>query len=75
MREEIVHEVVVRLLTEPNFLALVKNKPRKTLRQYNLSVEELAAIVASDNGALGISRLESYIAAALFAPDTADPDS
>jgi hypothetical protein len=73
MRENVVREVVSRMLTDPEFLHVVQQTPGKALRGYDLTQEELSAISASDSGALGIGRLESRISAATTRPIMADP--
>jgi hypothetical protein len=74
MREDVIREVVSRMLTDPAFLQAVRQMPGKALSGYNLTAEELAAISASDTGSLGIGQLESRISAATLRPIMADPD-
>jgi hypothetical protein len=74
MRENIVREVVTRMLTDVDFLHAVQQTPGKALQGYNLTPEELSAISASDSGGLGIGRLENRISAATTRPVMGDPD-
>ena len=76
MREDVVREVITRLLTDQDFLTSVQQTPGKALQQYGLSQEELSAVSSVDSGNLGIGRLESRISAATTAPifRTGDPD-
>lgn len=68
MREEVIREVVTRLLTDPDFLHDVKMTPRRALAPYSLTQEELSAVSSADDGNLGIGRLENRISAAFIRP-------
>jgi len=74
MRENVVREVVSRMLTDQEFLSAVRETPGKALRGYDLTPEELSAISANDGGGLGIGRLENRISAATTRPVMGDPD-
>jgi hypothetical protein len=68
MRENVVRDIVTRMLTDGDFLKSVRETPGKALFGYGLSPDELAAISSNDDGALGIGRLESRISAATLKP-------
>jgi hypothetical protein len=74
MREQVVREVISRMLTDQEFLRAVQQTPGKALGGYALTPEELAAISANDNGGLGIGLLENRISAATTRPVLGDPD-
>lgn len=68
MREDVIREVVSRLLTDQDFLNGVRMTPRKALAPYQLTEEELNAVSSADDGSLGIGRLENRISAAFISP-------
>jgi len=74
MRENVIREVVSRLLTDRDFLTAVQLTPGKALAAYGLTPEELTAISANDDGKLGIGRLETRISAATIRPPMASGD-
>jgi hypothetical protein len=74
MRENVVREVISRMLTDQAFLLAVQQMPGKALREYDLTPDELSAISANDSGGLGIGRLENRISAATTRPIMGDPD-
>jgi len=68
MRDDVVREIVTRMLTDGDFLKAVRETPGLALRGYGLSPDELTAISSNDDGSLGIGRLEARISAATTKP-------
>ncbi len=68
MREDVVRNIVTRMLTDADFLKAVRETPGKALMGYELSPDELTAISSTDDGALGIGRLEARISALTLKP-------
>lgn len=68
MRENVIRDVVTRLMTDPAFVQEVQQTPGRALSQYDLTDDELAAISANDSGQWGLGRLENRISAATARP-------
>ena len=70
MRESVVHELVYRFMTEPDYLSIfqTENGRARIIRGYDLSQDELDALSGAAPSEWGFGRLEARISASLIKP-------
>ena len=68
MRESVVHELVYRFMTEPDYLSIfqTENGRARIIRGYDLSQDELDALSGAAPSEWGFGRLEARISASLI---------
>jgi hypothetical protein len=64
MREDVIREIVTRMMMEPQFSTDVRERPGFVLAQYNLTGDEIAAL-QNQAGGIQLDRLEERISASL----------
>lgn len=73
MREDVIREIVTRMITEPAFATELRERPGMALWDYKLTKEESAALNEQLAGAQ-VNPLEERISASLISFFRADPD-
>ena len=64
MREDVIRDIVNRMMMEPEFGQALRESPGKVLGQYNLTSDEIAAL-QNQAGGIQLDRLEERISASL----------
>jgi hypothetical protein len=64
MREDVIRDIVTRMMMEPEFGQALRESPGKVLGQYNLTLDEIAAL-QNQAGGIQLDRLEERISASL----------
>jgi hypothetical protein len=67
MRENVIRDIVTRIMTDDEFRQGVLERPGIALKEYNIDNEELTALV-TQMGGVGVVMFEPRISASLTAP-------
>lgn len=74
MRENVIRDIVTRLLTDTAFAEAVRTTPAKALKSYDLTDEEMSAVYDNDAITSSLGRLETRISASLIRNSAAGDD-